>query len=81
MWPPLYSGHTPEMSNPDTLRVHGWSTFEPCHLHLVLSTCPTIMFFDLVIILAIAPTRAIRHVDNTVLGEGDKALKCLPQLP
>ena len=27
-------------------------SFEPCHLHLVLSTCPTIMFFDLVILTA-----------------------------
>ena len=38
--------------------------FESCHLHLVLSTCPTIMFFDLVILTA-TTTRAIRHVDNT----------------
>ena len=40
-------------------------SFEPCHLNLVLSTCPTIiMFFDLVILTA-TTTRAIRHVDNT----------------
>ena len=52
-------------------------TFEPCHLHLkMLSTCPTIMFFDLVISTA---TTTIEQLDMLItLGEGDKALKCLP---
>ena len=42
-------------------------TLEPCHLHLVLSTSPTI--------LLASSAKAIRLVDNTRLG--DKALKCL----
>ena len=35
-------------------------TLEPCHLHLVLSTCPTIMF-----LFCLVTARAIGHVDNT----------------
>ena len=49
-------------------------TLEPCHLHLVLSTCLIAL-----VVVAVNITKSkniiVGHVDK--LGEGDKAQKCL----
>ena len=52
-------------------------TLEPCHLHLVLSTC----LIALVVVVAVNITKSknILLLDMLrTLGEGDKAQKCLP---
>ena len=45
-------------------------TLEPCHLHLVLSTC-------LIALVVVAVNQRTKLLDMK-LGEGDKAQKCLP---
>ena len=51
------------------LHNHVWKALlEPCHLHLVLSTCPTIM-----LVISILINRALPQLDMLItLGEGDK---------
>ena len=47
-------------------------TLEPCHLHLVLSTCLIAL-----VVVAVNITKSLLDMLIT-LGEGDKAQKCLP---
>ena len=47
-------------------------TLEPCHLHLVLSTCLIAL-----VVVAVNITKSMNIIVGHV-GEGDKAQKCLP---